>query len=76
VSIGQAYALRAENAAGYRRAAGAAYASLARRFGSGDPRRWRTPRAMFSQSALGAEQPPPMPFYDRGTFEEVTELGP
>jgi hypothetical protein len=30
---------------------------------------------MFNQSALGAEQPPPMPFFDRGTFEQVIELG-
>ena len=31
---------------------------------------------MYSESALGAESPPPMPFFDRGTFEQVVELGP
>jgi hypothetical protein len=31
---------------------------------------------MFQESSLGAEQPPPMPFFDRGTFEQVVELGP
>jgi hypothetical protein len=31
---------------------------------------------MFPETALGAEQPPPMPFFDRGTFEQVVELGP
>jgi hypothetical protein len=31
---------------------------------------------MAPETAIGAESPPPMPFFDRGTFEEVTELGP
>jgi hypothetical protein len=31
---------------------------------------------MFTGGQIfGAEQPPQMPFFDRGTFEEVTELG-
>ena len=34
----------------------------------------REPRDMFDQTALGAEQPPPMPFFDRGTFEQFVEL--
>jgi penicillin amidase len=75
VNIGQAYALRTLGAGAWRRAAGATFGALASRFGSGDPARWRAPRAMFNQSALGAEQPPPMPFFDRGTFEQVVELG-
>ena len=76
VSLGQAYALRAERAAGWRRAAAAAYTALVAQFHSTDPAAWRELRAMFSQSALGAEQPPPMPFFDRGTFEQVLELAP
>jgi acyl-homoserine lactone acylase PvdQ len=76
VNIGQAYAMRVLGSAGYRRAAAATYKELVKHFGTTDPARWRSPRAMFPESALGAEQPPPMPFFDRGTFEEVTELGP
>jgi hypothetical protein len=30
---------------------------------------------MFPESALGAENPPPLPFFDRGTFEQVVALG-
>jgi acyl-homoserine lactone acylase PvdQ len=76
VSLGQAYALRALGPAAWRRAAAAAFTTLAQRFQSTQPGRWREPRAMFPQSSQGAEQPPPMPFFDRGTFEEVIGLGP
>jgi penicillin amidase len=76
VNIGQAYALRTEGPHGWRAAAAQTYAALVSRFGSGDPAKWREPRAMFKETALGAEQPPPMPFFDRGTFEQVIELGP
>jgi hypothetical protein len=30
---------------------------------------------MADQSILGAEQPPPMPFFDRGSWEQLVELG-
>ena len=76
VNIGQAYALRTLGAGGWRRAAAAAFSALASHFKSGDPSKWRAPRAMFAQTEFGAEQPPPMPFFDRGTFEQVVELGP
>ena len=76
VDIGQAYALRTLGPGDWRRAAAATFRILARRYHSLNPKRWREPRAMFPQSALGAEQPPPMPFFDRGTFEQVVELGP
>ncbi|HEV3130024.1 MAG TPA: penicillin acylase family protein [Solirubrobacteraceae bacterium] len=75
VDLGQAYALRTLKAAAWRRAAAATFDALAKRFGSSDPTHWRGKRALFSQSALGAEQPPDMPFFDRGTFEQVIELG-
>jgi penicillin amidase len=76
VSLGQAYALRTLSAAGYRSAAAATYAALVQRFGTADPAGWRAKRTFAPETALGAEQPPPMPFFDRGTFEEVTEVGP
>ena|GEM_PF-3194714 len=76
VDLGQAYALRVEGPAAWREAAARAYDALSARFGSSDPARWRQPRTMFPESELGAEQPPPMPFFDRGTFEEVVELAP
>ena len=70
VSLGQAYALRTLSPEGYRRAAKAAFAVLTKQFGSSDPSAWRDSRHMFAQSSLGAEQPPPMPFFDRGTYED------
>ncbi len=76
VNLGQAYALRTLGPAGYRKAAAATYAALVQRFGSGNPDAWQASRTLAPETALGAEQPPPMPFFDRGTFEEVTELGP
>lgn len=75
VDLGQAYALRTLGPAGWRAAAATTFAALVKRFGSADPGHWREPRTMFSQTALGAEQPPPLPFFDRGTFEQVLELG-
>ena len=76
VDIGQAYALRVLGPRAWRRAAASSFQILSRRFHSTEPSLWRSPRAMFPQSALGAEQPPPMPFFDRGTFEQIVELGP
>jgi penicillin G amidase len=75
VDLGQAYALRTEGAAGWRQAAAATFNALASKFGSGDPAQWREPRPMYEETSLGAESPPPLPFYDRGTFEQVVELG-
>jgi hypothetical protein len=76
VNIGQAYALRTLGPRAWRKASAATFRILTKRFGSSDPAKWREPRAMFPESALGAEQPPPMPFFDRGTFEQVVQLGP
>ena len=75
VSLGQAYALRTLSAADIRTVAAGVFDALSKRFGSSDPSKWRDKRAMFDQAALGAEQPPPMPFFDRGTYEELFELG-
>jgi penicillin amidase len=76
VNIGQAYALRTEGPAGWREAAAEAYDAVVKTYGSSNPASWREPRAMFKQSELGLEHPPAMPFFDRGTFEQVVELGP
>jgi acyl-homoserine lactone acylase PvdQ len=76
VNIGQAYALRTLGPVGWRRAAAATFDALAAEFHSADPARWRAPRAMVDQQKLGAEQPPPLPFFDRGTFEQAAELAP
>jgi penicillin amidase len=75
VSLGQAYALRTLSPAGWRAAAGAAFAALKHQFKSPDPASWAAPRTMASQPAIGAEQPPAMPFFDRGTWEQLVELG-
>jgi hypothetical protein len=76
VNIGQAYALRTLWPGDWRRAAAATFDVLAARYHSADPSSWRAHRAMVSQTALGAEKPPPLPYFDRGTFEQVVELGP
>ena len=72
----QSHALRTQPAAGYRVAAERAFDVLARRFGTPDPARWREPRRMFDFQGLAGAQPPPLPFFDRGTFEQLIELGP
>ncbi len=72
----EAYALRTLTPAGYRAAAVAAAAKLAERFGSPDATKWREPRTMYRITAQGGQQAPPLPFFDRGTWEQVVELGP
>ena len=76
VNIGQAYALRTLGTGAWDKAAAATFNILSNRYRSANPSAWREPRAMFPESSLGAEQPPPIPFFDRGTFEQVVELGP
>ena len=74
--VGDAYALRALTPGGYRLAATTALTELARRFGSEDPAKWRDKRKMYDVSAQGAGSPPNLPFFDRGTWEQLVELGP
>jgi hypothetical protein len=64
------------SAAGIRAAAATAAGKLASRFGSSDPAKWREPRRMYKVSATGLATPPPLKFYDRGTWQEAYELGP
>jgi hypothetical protein len=76
-SNGDAYALRTLGVRGYRQAAKLAFRQLSKRFGSEDPARWREPRRLYEPSAQGAGSfPEPFPFFDRGTFQHNTELGP
>lgn len=72
----ESYALRVLPPAGYRTAAATAFDALAKRFGSEDPTRWREPRRYYDVGAQGAGQSPPLPFFDRGTWEQVVEVGP
>ena len=68
--------LRKLSASGYRQAAADAYDALVKRFKSGDAGAWQEPRRMFDFQGLAGAQPPPMPFFDRGTYEQIVELGP
>lgn len=76
ITAKEAYALRTLTPAGYRTAAATAAAALARRFGTDDAARWREPRTFYDVGAQGAGQAPPLPFFDRGTWEQIVELGP
>jgi len=72
----EATGLRTLGSGGYRAAAAAAHAALVKRFGSDDPATWREPRRMYEVGAVGATAPDPIPFFDRGTYEQFVELGP
>ncbi len=72
----EAYALRTLSPGVLRLAAGDAFATLAQRFGTSDPAGWRTPREMYDVTAQGAGTPPELPFFDRGTYEQIVELSP
>ncbi|WP_354700716.1 Penicillin G acylase [Paraconexibacter sp. AEG42_29] len=76
ITAKESYALRTLTPAGYRAAAVTAFDALAKRFGSEDPARWREPRLLYDVGAQGAGQAPPLPFFDRGTWEQIVELGP
>lgn len=62
--------------AGYRVAAADTYVILSRRFATEDISRWREPRRMYDVSGQGAGKPPELPFFDRGTSEQLLELAP
>jgi penicillin amidase len=72
----QAYGFRTLDAAGMRKAAAQAFDVLKDRFGTDDVTRWRAPREMYKVGAQGAGSAPPLPFFDRGTYEQLVELAP
>jgi hypothetical protein len=74
----EAFALRELGRSGWRRAALLAFDALRKRFGTADPEGWREPRRMFATGAEGAAGPsfPDIPFFDRGTWQQVVEFGP
>jgi acyl-homoserine lactone acylase PvdQ len=74
-TLGETYALRTLDAAGLRRAAVLAAADLTARFGTGDPSQWREPRRMVSATQQGLASPPDIPLRNRGSFEQIVELG-
>ncbi|MEA2169868.1 MAG: penicillin amidase [Solirubrobacteraceae bacterium] len=71
----ESYALRTLSLKALRGAAADTAAALADRFGSAEPSAWRTPRQMYKVGTQGAGSPPPLPFFDRGTYEQIVELG-
>ena len=76
ISNGEAFALRTLDDAGLRAAAETTFAKLAEKFGNEDVAKWRTPRRMYEVSAQGAAAWEDIPFFDRGTWEQVVELSP
>jgi hypothetical protein len=73
----EAFGLRTLPARGYRKAAVQAMKALETRFKSKRPADWKIERPAYPASAEGAGTfPEPFPFFDRGTWTEVTELGP
>ena len=70
------YALRRLDAKGWRQAAKLAFGALSAKYGSPDPAKWREKRRMYNTSAQGAASFPDIPFFDRGTWQQVVELGP
>ena len=76
ISNGEAYALRTLDDAGLQAAAEATFTKLATRFETDDVSRWREPRRMYEVSAQGAASWDDIPFFDRGTWEQVVELAP
>lgn len=73
----EAFGLRTLNSKGYRRTAVLAMKALKKEFGSKKPADWKQPRPLFPAASEGAGSfPEPFPFFDRGTWTELTELGP
>jgi penicillin amidase len=71
------YALRTLSPSkGLREAAERAFGVLSKRFGTDNPAAWRDKRQMYKFSIQGAGSPPPLPFFDRGTWEQLIEVGP
>ena len=73
----EAFGLRTLKRRGYRKAAVAAMAELEKKFDSKDPEAWKIDRPTYPAGSEGAGTfPEPFPFFDRGTWTELTELAP
>jgi hypothetical protein len=73
----EAFGLRTLKRRGYRKAAVAAMSELEKEFGSKDPDAWKRDRPTYpAGSEGGGTFPEPFPFFDRGTWTELTELAP
>jgi acyl-homoserine lactone acylase PvdQ len=76
IQNGPSYALQRLKPSQLAQAAANAGDTLAKRFGTSDPAKWRDKRLMYKWSSQGAATPPDLPFLDRGTWEQSVELGP
>ncbi len=76
IANGEAYALRTLKPGDYKVAAAQTFVELEKRFGSSDIAAWREPRRMYAVTAQGAASPPDLPFFDRGTWEQLLEVAP
>jgi penicillin amidase len=74
ITGGEAHALLSLGSGDYRAAAATVYGTLAQRFGSTDPAKWRQPRTNVTWTLQGVGSPPAMPFFERGTWEQLVEL--
>ena len=73
----ESFGLRTLKRRGYRKAAVEAMKALEKEFGSKDPAAWKTDRPTYpAGSEGGGTFPEPFPFFDRGTWTELTELAP
>ncbi|HKP88367.1 MAG TPA: penicillin acylase family protein [Thermoleophilaceae bacterium] len=73
---GEVYALRHLPRRTLRAVAAKSFGILVGRFGTANRARWREPRQMYETSSQGAASMGDIPFFDRGTYEHVVELGP
>jgi acyl-homoserine lactone acylase PvdQ len=73
----ESFGLRTLRRRGYRKAAAGAMTALEKEFGSKDPETWKTDRPTYPVGSEGGGTfPEPFPFFDRGTWTELTELAP
>jgi hypothetical protein len=75
-TLGETYALRTLSDRGLLDAADIAAEALQARFRSSDPARWREPRTFITASPLGVAQAPKIGLINRGSWEQLVELGP
>ncbi len=76
ITNGEAYGLRTLSLKGLALAATRADALLTKRFGTPALGAWREQRRQYEVSAMGAASAAPLPFFDRGTWEQSVALGP